>query len=168
MASKQKSNDISWATEEFSKLRLKDKRLNQRCQKLASALEQQPMEPINQACEDWADMDRFARICWYWQAENSRLRKVVGKTVQFEKILVNYEYFHDEILEPCHIFLDKKGWEIAVASPVIPRKNFPCRNGISGLLNNKKPSGRYAEKRWKNAAMCFNAVYQSYKFNIWI
>jgi len=55
LTTKQKSNDISWAKEEFSKLRLKDKRLNQRCRKMADALEQQPTEPINQACEDWAD-----------------------------------------------------------------------------------------------------------------
>ena len=55
MANKQKSNNTSWATKEFSKIGLKDKRLNQRCQKLASVLEQQSTEPINQACEDWAD-----------------------------------------------------------------------------------------------------------------
>ena len=55
MASKQKSKNISWAREEFSKIRLKDKRLNQGCKKVAWALEQQSTEPINQACEDWAD-----------------------------------------------------------------------------------------------------------------
>ena len=55
MAGKQKSDNTSWATEEFLKVRLKDKRLNQRCQKVAEALEQQSTEPINQACEDWAD-----------------------------------------------------------------------------------------------------------------
>jgi hypothetical protein len=55
LAGKQKSDNQSWATEEFSKVRLKDKRLNQRCQKVAEALEQQSTEPINQACEDWAD-----------------------------------------------------------------------------------------------------------------
>jgi hypothetical protein len=55
LASKQKSKNTSWATKEFSKIGLKDKRLNQRCQKLASVLEQQSTEPINQACEDWAD-----------------------------------------------------------------------------------------------------------------
>src|SRR3972149_2490391 len=55
LTSKQKSNDISWVTEEFSKMNLKDKRLNQRCQTIAGALEQQPTEPINQACEDWTD-----------------------------------------------------------------------------------------------------------------
>ena len=55
LTSKQKSNDISWVTEEFSKMKLKDRRLNKRCQTIARALEQQPTEPINQACEDWAD-----------------------------------------------------------------------------------------------------------------
>jgi len=55
LAGKQKSNNQSWATEEFSKVRLNDKRLNQRCQKVAEALERQSTEPINQACEDWAD-----------------------------------------------------------------------------------------------------------------
>jgi len=55
LAVKQKNNDTCWATKEFSKLSLKDKRLNQRGQKIAVALEQQPSEPINQACEDWAD-----------------------------------------------------------------------------------------------------------------
>jgi hypothetical protein len=48
-------HDPSWAEEEFAMVALKDVRLNRRCQALASALEQQPMVPINQACEDWAD-----------------------------------------------------------------------------------------------------------------
>jgi hypothetical protein len=45
----------SWAIEEFAQVSLKDERLNQRCQTLADALGQQPLAPINQACEDWAD-----------------------------------------------------------------------------------------------------------------
>jgi hypothetical protein len=55
LAGKQKSDNQSWAAEEFSKARLNDKRLNQRCQKVAEALERPSTEPINQACEDWAD-----------------------------------------------------------------------------------------------------------------
>jgi len=55
LASKKKSSDISWTVEEFSKVSFQDKRLNKRCQKIASDLEQQPSEPINQACDDWAD-----------------------------------------------------------------------------------------------------------------
>lgn len=55
MTSKKKSGDISWTVEEFSKVNLQDKRLDKRCQKIASDLEQQPTDPINQACEDWMD-----------------------------------------------------------------------------------------------------------------
>ena len=63
MASKKKSGDISWTVEEFSKVNLQDKRLNKRCQKIASDLEQQPTDPINQACEDWADTKAAYRFC---------------------------------------------------------------------------------------------------------
>lgn len=66
---------------------------------------------------NWPKMDRFARICWYWQEENKRLRATIGKTVQFEKILSSYDYFHDEILEPCQIYIDKKDWETAIGTP---------------------------------------------------
>lgn len=72
----------------------------------------------------WADMDRFARICWYWQEENRRLREAVGKTVQFEKILSDYDYFHDKVLEPCHIQISRKTWEIAVTTPRNTTKEF--------------------------------------------
>lgn len=65
----------------------------------------------------WPEMDRFARICWFWQEENRRLRMAIGKTVQFERILSDYEYFTREILEPCGIHIDKKDWELAVSSP---------------------------------------------------
>lgn len=61
--------------------------------------------------DKWHQMDRFARICWFWQEENSRLRNAIGKTIQFEKIVSDYDYFHDEILEPCNIKLDRKTWE---------------------------------------------------------
>lgn len=44
----------SSASEELAQIDLKDLRLNRRCQSLATALEQQPTEPVPQACEDWA------------------------------------------------------------------------------------------------------------------
>lgn len=66
---------------------------------------------------NWDQMDRFSRICWYWQEENSRLRQAIGETVQFERILSSYDYFHDKILKPCQIFIDKERWEIAINSP---------------------------------------------------
>jgi hypothetical protein len=63
LTSKKKSGDISWTVEEFSRVNLQDKRLDKRCQKIASDLEQQPTEPINQACEDWADTKAAYRFC---------------------------------------------------------------------------------------------------------
>jgi len=65
----------------------------------------------------WHEMDRFARICWYWQEENRRLRTTIGKTVQFEKVLASYEFFANEILEPCGIHIEKGGWEAAKSIP---------------------------------------------------
>jgi hypothetical protein len=66
----------------------------------------------------WSEMDRFARICWFWQEENCRLRQTIGQTVQFEKLLSSFDYFHDRVLEPCHIEIDRKTWEEAIPSPL--------------------------------------------------
>ena len=44
-----------WCTEELESVDLKDSRLNQRYQTVASALAAQPTVSINQASEDWAD-----------------------------------------------------------------------------------------------------------------
>ncbi len=65
----------------------------------------------------WAGMDRFARICWYWQEENKRLRANIGKTIKFENIISDYEYFSTEVLQPCGIHIEKSVWESAVNQP---------------------------------------------------
>ena len=65
----------------------------------------------------WSGMDRFARICWFWQEENRRLRTNIGKTVQFEKILSDYEYFSEQILQPLEINISKELWKSNVSTP---------------------------------------------------
>lgn len=72
----------------------------------------------------WPQMDRFARICWFWQEENARLRTCIGRTVQFEKILSSYDYFTSQVLEPCGIHIDKATWENMIASPRNTTKAF--------------------------------------------
>jgi hypothetical protein len=67
--------------------------------------------------EQWPKMDRFARVCWYWQEENRRLRTVIGNPVQIEKILSNYNYFYTKVLIPCNIFVSKADWEFSIAIP---------------------------------------------------
>jgi sulfotransferase family protein len=74
--------------------------------------------------ESWPDMDRFARICWYWQEENRQLRTTIGDPVQLERILISYEYFSGKILEPCGILLDRRDWEIATAVPRNTTREF--------------------------------------------
>ena len=66
---------------------------------------------------EWNKFDRFARICWFWETENSYLRRKVGNPVQFEKILSNYDYFFNGVLKPCGINVDRKIWETTVLSP---------------------------------------------------
>ena len=73
---------------------------------------------------NWNKMDRFSKICWSWQEENARLRKTVGRLVQFERILSSYDYFYNEVLEPCSIFIDKKDWEMAISTPRNTTSNF--------------------------------------------
>ena len=75
----------------------------------------------------WAGMDRFARICWFWQEENRRLRTTIGRTVQFEKILSSYEYFRTEVLAPCGIQIEEQVWREAISSPrnITPRHQMP-------------------------------------------
>ena len=83
MASKKKSGDISWAEAEFSKIDLQDKRLNKRCQKIASDLEQQPTDPINQAREDWADTKAAYRFCDNPKVTPAKITSAhSGRTVQ--------------------------------------------------------------------------------------
>jgi hypothetical protein len=55
LTNKLRTEEESWAEEEFAQVSMNDERLNHRCQRLADALGQQPTAPINQACEDWAD-----------------------------------------------------------------------------------------------------------------
>ena len=46
---------MSWAEEEFEKVDLGDKRLNQRLVKLCDSFSEAPESPINQACQDWSE-----------------------------------------------------------------------------------------------------------------
>jgi hypothetical protein len=67
---------------------------------------------------EWDKMDRFARLCWYWQVENTYLRKAVGSTVQFEQLLASYDYFRERLLAPCGLELPRSEWQNAVYVPV--------------------------------------------------
>jgi hypothetical protein len=52
----------NWAMEEFNSLNLGDQRLNKRLIKIAEEFSEKPTAPINQACEDWADVKAAYRL----------------------------------------------------------------------------------------------------------
>jgi hypothetical protein len=62
MPTKPNASDPSWAVAEFAAVALKDARLDRRCPLIASALEQHPTSPLNQALEDWADVKAAYRF----------------------------------------------------------------------------------------------------------
>lgn len=68
--------------------------------------------------DEWDQMDRFARLCWYWQAENDYLSTNVARTFRFEDALTNYDYFKSNVLDPCGLTLTQRDWQKAVGVPV--------------------------------------------------
>jgi hypothetical protein len=60
--------------------------------------------------EVWTQMDRFEKLCWYWATENRYLRHNIDRTVQFEKILSNYDYFARQVLAPLGLTLSRDTW----------------------------------------------------------
>lgn len=54
--------DSYWCAEEFSAVRLGDRRLDARFTKTAELLARQPMSPINKACDGWSDTKAAYRL----------------------------------------------------------------------------------------------------------
>jgi hypothetical protein len=63
--------------------------------------------------EAWPRMDRFEKICWYWMTENRHLRRALDRTVQFERILTDYDYFSSRLLAPLGLAMPEDTWHAA-------------------------------------------------------
>ncbi len=79
-----------------------------------AALQPPPGDPWHDA---WPQMDHFARLCWYWQAENAFVRQAIGVTIRFEDLLSDYDYFDANLLRPCGVSISQEQWAAAVARP---------------------------------------------------
>lgn len=57
-----------------------------------------PIGHLNKPASDdpyfcqWQSMTRFEKVCWLWQADNRYLRKNIGHSLQFEKLISDYGY----------------------------------------------------------------------------
>lgn len=75
----------------------------------------------------WSDMDRFERICWGWMDDNRRLRQAIGRPIQFEKYLTDFEYFRREIASPLGIEMTQEKWQAHISKPrnITDKFTFP-------------------------------------------
>ncbi|MFX1549128.1 MAG: sulfotransferase [Promethearchaeota archaeon] len=78
----------------------------------------------------WEEMNRFQRLCWYWDIENRYLNKNVDLLIKFEDILSNYEYFKDKVLDIIGLDIPKEIWQNELNFPknITPDYKFPHWN----------------------------------------
>lgn len=81
---------------------------------VTSLLHPQEGDPQNDA---WLGMNRFEKLCWYWLVENRCLRSCIGQTVQLEKLLSDYDYFKDKLLNPLQLDISESKWLEATNIP---------------------------------------------------
>lgn len=66
--------------------------------------------PHGVAADEWARMDRFARLCWLWAADNAYLRTHAQGLAVFEEITRNYSSLQEQILTPLGLTLSESIW----------------------------------------------------------
>lgn len=83
--------------------------------------------------DKWDTMNRFERLCWYWDVENRYMIENIDRIIYFEKLLSDYDYFNKNLLEPLNLEITKETWENEISAPknitkkhAIPRWNEWC------------------------------------------
>lgn len=59
----------------------------------------------------WSSMDRFERLCWFWQYSILKMCKEKVPIIQFEQVLTSYEYLREKLLIPTGVVLDFDVWD---------------------------------------------------------
>lgn len=67
--------------------------------------------------DNWINMNRFEKLCWYWDVENRYLKENIEKTVYFEKLISNYSYFKENLLLPLELEIPENIWQKEINSP---------------------------------------------------
>ena len=77
--------------------------------------------------EKWHTMTRFEKVCWKWQHENKTLRATINHSIQFERLVKDYDYFKKEILNLLNIHITKEKWQYHINQPkhASPRHRIP-------------------------------------------
>jgi len=67
--------------------------------------------------DKWESMNRFEKLCWYWDVENRYLHKNIDKIIYFEKLISDYDYFNKNLLLPLNLEIHKEIFEKEIKSP---------------------------------------------------
>lgn len=89
--------------------------------------------PIDRSTlELWEGYSRFERICWYWNHNVSRLLEQGFDFLNLERIVSDYQYLHERLLEPCGINLERDVWN-ALKDKRLNRTRFRLKNFLRRL-----------------------------------
>ncbi len=104
----------------------------------------QPVGRIVPADDDpaaarWDDMDRFARICWYWAHTNAFLADRIETRLRFEDVLKDYGALAETILRPAGLDVPEAVWRREVDRPRNTSREYRVRDRVKRLVRRHTP-----------------------------
>lgn len=67
-------------------------------------------KPGEKFYNNWPEMNRFEKLCWYWRIENEHLDEMIGNPFHFEKLISDYHYLKENLLDPLELNISQKDW----------------------------------------------------------
>jgi hypothetical protein len=59
----------------------------------------------------WKNQTRFEKICWYWNIENIYMSKHIDKCIALERLVSDWDYFKENVLDYLGLELPREKWE---------------------------------------------------------
>jgi hypothetical protein len=76
----------------------------------------------------WQGMTRLEKMCWLWQSDNQYLRQSTGRTVQFEKLITDFDYFKTNLADFLGIEIPETIWRQYTSRVGNPTQVFRMEN----------------------------------------
>ena len=74
--------------------------------------------------DEWRHMTRFEKLSWLWQYENRKMRNQACKTVRFESILTDFNYFEQHFIQELQLNINRPVWQQFVSVQINPSKTY--------------------------------------------
>lgn len=108
---------------------------------------QQPIAPKDgdPLAASWADMDRFARLCWLWHHTNDYLLSKFNEAIRLEDIISDYSCFQEQLLRPLDLNIPELTWRREVNKPRNTGQDHLFRARLKYLLSGGASRPRVAK-----------------------